>query len=159
FAGNSQHTSSYNAPAQTLNIFRWTAKNDLNPSTQFAHFGPPLISAANTVFVPVKLTTSGGFRVDAFDGTTTLAKYSLSTDYILPTATWIPSYNPCIVTGSFGTRLYYPGAGGTILHVDNPDSNTPGTPVREVFYTSLANYNANATAFNNTVFVNTPITA
>ena len=40
--------------------------------------------------------------------------------------------------------MYYAGAGGTIWHIDNPDSNTPGAPVREVFYTSLAGYNANA---------------
>jgi hypothetical protein len=51
------------------------------------------------------------------------------------------------------------GPGGTILHVDNPDSNSPGAPVREVFYASLANYNANATAYNNTIFVNTPLTS
>src|SRR5262245_34765304 len=28
FAGNSQHTNSYTAPAQTLNTFRWLATND-----------------------------------------------------------------------------------------------------------------------------------
>ena len=55
--------------------------------------------------------------------------------------------------------MYYAGAGGTILHIDNPDSNSPGAPVREVFYTSLANYNANATAYKNTIFVNTPLTS
>jgi hypothetical protein len=156
FAGNAQHTSSYAPPAKTLNTILWTAKNDFNPPPPLAHYGPPLISAANTVFLPVK-TSTNGFRVDAFNGTTTAAKYTLTTDYILPTFVWVPSYNPCIVTGSFGTRLYYPGAGGTIWHVDSPDSNTPGAPVREVFYTSLANYNANAAAFNATVF--TPITA
>ena len=86
-------------------------------------------------------------------------KYTLATDYILPAHNWIPSYNPCLATGAFGTRLYYAGAGGTIWHVDNPDSNSPAVPVREVFYTTLAGYNANATAYNNTVFVNTPITA
>ena len=55
--------------------------------------------------------------------------------------------------------MYFAGAGGTMWHIDNVDSNTPSAPVREVFYTSLANYNANATAYNGTVFVNTPITA
>src|SRR5258707_282600 len=48
---------------------------------------------------------------------------------------------------------------GAVWHIDNPDSNTPGTPVREVFYTSLAGYNANAGAYNSTIFINTPITA
>src|SRR5262249_47581280 len=39
-----------------------------------------------------------------------------------------------------------------------PDSGTVGTPVQEVFYTSLAGYQANAAAFNSTVFIDTPIT-
>lgn len=57
------------------------------------------------------------------------------------------------------TRLYYPGAGGTIFYIDNPDSTSHGAPVHQVFYTTLANYQANASAFNSTVFINTPITA
>jgi hypothetical protein len=97
--------------------------------------------------------------VDAFNGNNGASKYIINTDYILPTHNWIPVYNPCVATGPFGTRMYYAGAGGTILHIDNPDSNSPGAQVREVFYTSLANYNANATAFKNTIFVNTPLTS
>ncbi|HEV7747581.1 MAG TPA: Ig-like domain repeat protein [Pyrinomonadaceae bacterium] len=159
FAGNAQHTSSYPAPAQNLNTFKWIASVDLNNTGGLIHYGAPLVTAANTVLVPVKTGATGGFQVSAFNGANGAAKYTLATDYILPAHNWIPAYNPTIATGSFGTRLYYAGAGGTILHVNNPDSNTPGVPVREVFYTSLSNYNANATAFNNSIFVNTPITA
>ena len=157
FAGNAQHTSNYGVAAQSLNTIKWTTSIDFNNTTP-AHYGAPLISASNTVFVPVK-TATNGFRVDVFNGANATAKYVLTTDYILPNHTWVPVYNPCIATGSFGTRLYYAGAGGTIFHVDNPDSNTPGPPVREVFYTTLAGYNANAAAFNGTIFVNTPLTA
>ena len=57
------------------------------------------------------------------------------------------------------TRLYYAGAGGTIYYVTNPDSIGHGSPVHQVFYTSLANYQSNAAAYNSTVFINTPITA
>src|SRR6185295_11662707 len=159
FAGNAQHTSSYAPPAQTLDLIKWQASIDLNNTGGLIHYGAPLVTVANTVLVPVKTGANGGFQVTAFNGAGGAAKYTLSTDYILPTHNWIPSYQPCVVTGSFGTRLYYAGAGGTILHVDNPDSNTPGAPVRDVFYTSLANYNANATAYNNSIFVNSPITA
>ncbi|MEK6280215.1 MAG: Ig-like domain-containing protein [Acidobacteriota bacterium] len=157
FAGNAQHTSIYTAPAQNLNTIKWTTNIDFN-NTTLAHYGSPLVTAANTVLVPVK-TASNGFRVDAFNGATGAPKYVLGTDYILPAHSWIPTYNPCIATGAFGTRMYYAGAGGTIWRIDNPDSNTPGTPVREVFYASLAAYNANAGAFNSTIFVNSPITA
>lgn len=157
FAGNAQHTSNYAAPAQNLNTIKWSTSIDFNNTTP-AHYGSPLITAGNTVLVPVK-TASNGFRVDAFNGNHGALKYVIATDYILPAHTWVPVYNPCITTGSFGTRMYYAGAGGTIWHIDNPDSNTPGTPVREVFYTSLSNYDANASAYNSTIFVNTPITA
>lgn len=159
FAGTAQHTSSYAAPAQTMDTIKWAASIDLNNTGALIHYGAPLVTTANTVLVPVKTGATDGFRVDAINGATGVAKYTLTTDYILPTHNWIPSYNPCVATGAFGTRLYYAGAGGTIWHIDNPDSNTPGAPVREVFYTSLANYNANAAAYNNTIFVNTPITA
>src|SRR6202008_3937987 len=117
-------------------------------------YGSPLITPANTVLVPIKIA-GNAFRVDAFNGTNGQSKYSVSTDYILPNFSWIPTYNPTVV----GNRMYFAGAGGTIFHIDNIDSNPPSAPVREVFYTSLANYNANAAAFNSTIFVNTPITS
>lgn len=159
FAGNAQHTSSYLPPAQNLNAIKWSTSIDLNNTGALIHYGAPLITAANTVIVPVKTGATDGFQVKVLNGANGGTKYTLATDYTLPTHNWIPAYNPCIATGAFGTRLYYAGAGGTIWHIDNPDSNTPGAPVREVFYTSLANYNANAAAYNNTIFVNTPITA
>jgi hypothetical protein len=159
FAGNAQHTSTYPAAAQNLNTFKWIAPVDLNNSGALIHYGAPLVTEANTVLVPVKTGAAGGFQVTAINGATGAAKYTLATDYILPAHNWIPAYNPCLATGAFGTRLYYAGAGGTIWHIDNPDSNTPGAPVREVFYTSLANYNANANAYNLAIFVNTPLTA
>jgi hypothetical protein len=81
------------------------------------------------VLVPVK-TAGDGFRVDAFNGSTGAFKYFTGSDYILPVHVWIPVYNPCIATGSFGTRMYYAGAGGTVWHIDNPDSNSPGPAVR-----------------------------
>ena len=157
FAGNAQHTNVYPAPAQNLNVIKWSRTIDFHPTTT-AHYGAPVITADNTVLVPVK-TSTDGFRVDAFNGNNGTARYILNSDYIMPAHNWIPVYNPCIATGSFGTRLYYAGAGGTILRIDNPDSNSPGAPVRQVFYTSLANYNGNAAAYNGTIFVNTPLTA
>ena len=66
---------------------------------------------------------------------------------------------PALVPGSSATRLYYAGAGGTILYITNPDSATPGTPVRQVFYTTLSDYQTRAASFNSTVFINTPLTA
>ena len=158
FAGNAHHTAIYQPAAQNLNTIRWSTSIDLNNSGALAHYGAPVITPANTILVPVKIA-GDGFQVNAFDGNSSVAKYTLTTDYILPTHNWIPVYNPVLATGSFGTRLYYAGGGGTIYHIDNPDAVTHGAPVREVFYTTLANYQANAAAYNSTIFINTPITA
>jgi hypothetical protein len=159
FAGNAQHTSVYAPAAQTLDLIKWSTSIDLNNTGALIHYGAPLVTAGNTVIVPVKTGATDGFQVTAFNGASGASKYTLGTDYILPSHNWIPAYNPCVATGSFGTRMFYAGAGGTVWHIDNPDSNSPSAPVRHVFYTSLSNYNINAAGYNNTIFVNTPITA
>jgi hypothetical protein len=158
FGGNAQHTAIYTPTAQDMNTVHWTTSIDLNNTGAFAHYGAPLITPANTIFVPVKTGASGGFQVNVFNAVNGAAMYSLSTDYIQPSHNWILPYQPALSTGTFGTRLYYPGAGGTIYYIDNPDSVSHGAPVQQVFYTTLANYQANASGFNSTVFINTPIT-
>lgn len=157
FGGNSQHTSVYSTAAQELAAMRWSTTIDLNDSAAFAHYGSPLITASNTVLVPVK-TANNGFRVDAFDGNAGAAKYSLSSDYILPTHSWIPTYNPALAMVAGTPRLYYSGAGGTVWYVDNPDSNAHSTPKRLAFY-GLSTYSNNLSGFNSTVFLNTPLTS
>lgn len=159
FAGNAQHTQQFATPAQYLNRIKWSMDIDLNNSGAFAHYGSPLITAANNLMVPVK-TASNGFQVDAVAGATGAPMYTLASDYILPSAGWIPVYQPVLAAGpSSSTRLYYPGAGGTVWYIDNPDSAIPATPTRLVFYTTEADYNLNAAGFNSTIFINTPITA
>src|SRR5205085_2376196 len=158
FAGNAQHTAIYQPTVPNLNRVRWSTTIDFNNWGDLTHYGAPLITAANTVLAPVKIA-GDAFRVDAFDGGIGTAKYSLATDYILPSHNWIPVYNPCLTTGAFGTRLYYAGAGGTIYHIDNPDSPAHGPPVQEVFYTTLPTYLANSAAYNTAIFINTPLTA
>jgi hypothetical protein len=163
FAGNAQHTAVYQPAAQDVNTIHWQTLVDLNRQYSgtdlLIHYGAPLVTASNTVIVPVKTGATDGFQVEAFDGATGTAKYTLATDYTLPSHNWTPSYSPALAQTTSGTRLYYAGAGGTIYYIDNPDSNTPDTPVHEVFYTTLANYQANASAFNSSIFIDTPITA
>ena len=118
-----------------------------------------MITPANTIFVPVKTGATGGFEINVFNAASGTSMYSLSTDYIAPSSEWVVPYQPVLATNSVETRLYYPGAGGTVYYIDNVDSASHGTPVQQVFYTTLANYQANASAFNSTVFIDTPITA
>jgi Bacterial Ig-like domain (group 3) len=157
--GNAQHTADYSATAQNLNTVHWTTSIDLNNAGGFAHYGAPVITPANTIFVPVKTGATSGFQINAFNGGSGAAIYSLSTDYIASSSQWIVPYQPALATNSVETRLYYPGAGGTIYYIDNVDSTSHGAPVQQVFYTSLANYQANASAFNSTIFIDTPITS
>jgi Big-like domain-containing protein len=158
FAVDAQHTANFAPDAQDLTTILWSATIDRHPTGGAAHYGAPLLTAANTVLAPVK-TLTDGFEVDAFHAAGGALKYALPSDYILPSHNWIPTYQPVLAAGPSGQRLYYPGAGGTVFFIENPDSNSPSAPVRRVFYTSLANYLANAPAFNSTVFINTPLTA
>ncbi len=154
FAGNAQHTNLYTAPAQHINHTIWQTSIDTSNSGAFAHYGEPLITAANTVIVPV-LTSTTTVQINAFDGASGAFKYTLNTDYTMPTYGWVPQYGPVVV----GTRLYYPGAGGTVYYVDNIDSNSPTAPTQLSFYGTLANYTANASTYNSSVFIDTPMTA
>ena len=154
FGGNAQHTNNYTPAAANINRILWQTPIDTSNSGAFAHYGEPLITANNTVIVPV-LTSSTTVLLNAFDGATGNFKYTLSTDYTMPSYSWVPPYDPVIC----GTRLYYPGAGGTVYYVDNIDSNTPTAPTQLCFYTSLSNYSANAAGYNSSVYINTPITA
>ncbi|HZU24736.1 MAG TPA: Ig-like domain-containing protein, partial [Bryobacteraceae bacterium] len=94
----------------------------------------------------------------AFNGSTGGLLYTLSTDYVLPNYNWFPVYQPVLVNTGTGTRLYYPGAGGTVYYIDNPDSSAHSAPVRLAFY-GVASFNSNASGFTSTVFIDTPISA
>lgn len=163
FAGNAQHTAIYEPAAADLNTILWSATIDFNQATGLAHYGSPLVTAANTVLISVK-TATDSFFVTARDGRNGTSRYAnLTSDYIAPTHNWYPVFNPALAAardsrGDTITRLYYPGAGGTVFAVDNPDSASHGAPVRIAFYGTGA-YTANPTTFNDTVFINTPITA
>jgi hypothetical protein len=156
FAGNPQHTGLYDPPAQPLNAIRWRTSINLHNTGAYAHYGAPLITASNTIVVPV---ATFGYQVSVYEGATGRFKYTLATDYILPSHNWIPVYQPVLANSTNGTRLYYPGAGGTVYYIEGVDSDTPGAPVQQCFYTNLFGYLSNATAFKNTVYINTPLTA
>jgi hypothetical protein len=130
---------------------------DLQPPSGdiLIHYGSPLVTSANTVIVPVKTGTSNGFKVDARSGADGSLIWSLTTDYILPTHNWGPSYSPTLTVGN---RVYFPGAGGTVYFRDNVDSAGPASTGQLAFF-GIANYLANPASFNATVFINTPITA
>lgn len=161
YAGDPQHTSTSSVGSQPLQMIHWQTPVDLNP--QFSgndlliHYGSPLVTQNDTVIVPVKTGASDGFQISAFNGSSGTPVWSqpLTTDYVLPPHNWVPSYSPTLTPNQ---TLYYPGAGGTVYSVSNPQGSTPG-PVTQLAFYGLSNYSANPSAYNSNVFINTPITS
>jgi hypothetical protein len=158
FAYNAQHVAQSPTASQPSDQIRWQTPVDLDP--QFSsnelliHYGSPLVTAANTVIVPVKTGATGGFEVEAVNGTNGNVIWSQTTDYILPPHDWVPEFGPALTSVP---QLYFPGAGGTVYMRGSPDSAT-GTTTQLAFY-SLSNYQANPSAYQQTVMINTPITS
>ena len=97
---------------------RWSTAVDLAPQYfgggqyLLTHYGPPVISANNTVMVPVKVAAQGTFRFEAHDGANGTLLWSADSDYIVPPHNWFPSFN---LTLTANGRVYAPGAGGKLL--------------------------------------------
>ena len=158
YAGNAQHTANSTVTSQSLNTIVWQTPVDLQPQysgdSLLIHYGSPMVTAANTVLVPVKTGASAGFRVDARSGADGSLLWSFATDYSLPSAGWTPSYSPTVTPGG---RIYMPGAGGTLYYRDNIDGGSPTAPTQVAFY-GTSNYNANPGNFAG-LKVCTPLTS
>ncbi len=161
-----QHTAVSVTPAQALSNIHWQTPVDLNPpgggtGDLFVHYGSPVITAGNTVIVPVG-NNGAGFQLKAFNGGTGAPIYTLTSDYTLPGHDWTPPYGPAL---ALGTRLFYAGAGGTIYYRDLPNSATgpngqSGKTGQFAFYgmTGANGYTNNAATYNSNVQISTPLT-
>jgi hypothetical protein len=118
------------------------------------HYGSPLVTAANTVLLPLKTGIEGGFRVEGRLATDGSLLWSETSDYILPPHHWTPPFGIALAAG---TRVYFPGAGGTLYFREQPDS--PSGAVGQIAFYGLSNYQADPQAYNASVIINTPITA
>jgi hypothetical protein len=158
FARDVQHTAVGAVATQDLGRILWSTPVDLAPQYRpsgalLIHYGSPVISARNTVIVPVKTGAAGGFRVEARAGATGELRWSHDTDYVLPPHDWVPSYNPAL---SAAGRLHAAGAGGKLLLRDDVDAMA-GTVRSAVFYGDAA-YAADRAVYDAAVFINTPVT-
>ena len=159
FGGDAQHSAIGGVATQPMNRIVWRTPVDQVPQYSgtrlLIHYGSPVISARNTVIVPVKTTATGGFRIEARAGANGALLWSESTDYRLPTGNfWTPSYN-LTLTGT--NRVYAPGAGGKLYFRDNVDAST-GAMQTAVFFGNAA-YTAAASTFDANVIINTPLTS
>src|SRR5262249_11612356 len=113
------------------------------------------ITSSNTVIIPVKVGAFDGFQIEAHRGTDGSLVWSRATDYILPPADWTPSF-PAVLTPT--GRLYFAGAGGTVYYKDGVES--ANSPVHQVaFFGPLSTYLANQSAYDSSIFIDTPLTS
>jgi hypothetical protein len=163
FAGNAQHTAAARRRPQPFRRIRWRAKVDLAPALLGGelpiHYGSPMITAANTVLVPTRVSRKAGFRVVAYAGTRGARRWSLNTDYQPPASTggfgtWTPPL-PAVLTHR--TTLAVAGAGGTVLL--RRHANATAGAVRRVVFYGAAQWRAHRAVYDQAVQITTPLTA
>jgi hypothetical protein len=147
-----QHTGISSVASQPFTRIRWHVPVDLAPPQGeiFIHYGSPLVTAANTVIVPVKTTT--GFRVEGHNGATGQKMWTQATKYQVPNAAFLPAIGPTLS----GNQLFVPDFAGRVIVRQTPDQ-ARGTVSRRVFY-GKRNYAANPTVYQQNVQINTPLT-
>src|SRR5580698_3200617 len=95
-----QHSGLSTVGAQRLESVKWSTPVDLVLSNTagplFIHYGSPLVTAGNTVLVPVRTSSSNTYNVEALNGTSGSLLYTLPSDYTPPPHNWIPTYGPTL---------------------------------------------------------------
>jgi RHS repeat-associated protein len=156
---NPQRTTS--GSAQPLASIHWSTPLDLQPQrtsgSLLVHYGAPVFPTANTMVIPVK--AGDGYDVmglSTSDGTLKWTIPASSIGYVIPNHNWTPSYNVAV---GLGGRVYFPGPGGTVFYKDNVDQYYGKTkPDGQLAFYGLANYSANPSDYNKSLFINTPLT-
>lgn len=158
YAGGAQHSAQSRVASQFPQAILWSTSVDLQSTAPFGylsiHYGSPVITARNTVIVPVKTGQNGGFRMEGHSGSDGTLLWQLDSDYQLPPSyDWILPFQIVLA----GNTAVMAGNGGTLIVRSHPDSPT-GTVTRLAFF-GIANYNANPDAYNSSVQIITPITS
>jgi len=153
-AHDAQHTGVSPVASQKLGKTHWQVPVDLAPPEGeiLIHYGSPVITAKNTVIVPVKTDTSS-FRLQAHDGASGKKLWTLDTAYQPPFAGFMPGLG----TTLSHHRLFVPDIAGGILVRANPDKARGN--IRHVYFYGLENYFANPQVYQQAVKINTPLTA
>ncbi len=150
---DAQHTGISSVASQPLSRIHWKQRVDFAvPAGEiFIHYGSPLVTAANTVIVPVK-AGADSFRVVAHNGATGEILWRQSTSYQAPFAGFLPGMGPSL----YGKRLFIPDSGGRVLVRQNPD--LPTSTTSELYFYGPSNFHADPTVYKQNVQISTPFT-
>jgi hypothetical protein len=155
YGGDAQHNAQAPAPGQSLSKVHWSIPVDLSPPGFLGvHYGEPMITAANTVLLPVKVDGTGTYQMEAHAASDGSLVWKQTVSYRFPPSDWIPSI-PTHLTEQ--GRLYFAGPGGTVQFRDAPDSAS-GNRGMVVFY-GKRKYKQAKSTYDANVRVSTPITA
>ncbi len=160
YAHDAQHSCIGSVPSQTPQLIRWSVPVDLQPQYSgddlFIHYGSPVITAANTLVLPVKTGANDGFRVEARNAVDGTLLWSLVTDYSVPSHNWFPVCGVTLTPND--ATVAVPAAGGTILVRTLPNSASDATVTRKAFF-GIANYDSNPAAYDAAIKICTPISS
>jgi len=153
-AHDAQHSGVSPVPSQSLAKIHWQVPVDLAPPEGeiLIHYGSPVITAKNTVIVPVKTDTTS-FRVQARDGATGQKLWTLNTAYQPPFAGFMPGLG----TTLSHHHLFVPDIAGGILVRANPDKARG--KITHLYFYGRENYRAAPQVYQQAVKINTPLTA
>ena len=185
YGGNAQHSGVFSGTSQTASSVHWQTPLDDDRNyyggSVLIHYASPMVTLANTVVYGYRWTGGGGgvaqydhWRVIARSGATGAQMWQLDTDFsaaiIFPndwtsvfpvTLCQMGASLPGVLAPAGGSAnsmgMAVAAAGGSILVRASADALGSST-ARYVFYTNLADYNANQAAYA-PVKICTPLTA
>jgi len=151
---DAQHSAISGVTSQPFTKIHWHMPVDLAPPQGeiFIHYGSPLVTAANTVIVPVKIGDNK-FHVEARNGATGKRMWTQATKYFAPSATFMLGLGPTLANN----QLFVPDFGGRVIVRQTPDQ-PKGTVTRLVFY-GKKNYAKSPITYQQNVLINTPLTS
>lgn len=120
------------------------------------HFAAPMVTAANTVVYALRYTTTGSsgpifdnWKVVGRSAATGAVGWQLNTDYsaaVIWPNDWTSVFPATLFPSGAGQGVAAAGAAGSVW-VRNSGDNVTSPVSRVVFYTSLADFNANKTGY------------
>lgn len=160
-SGDAQHTGISLTSSQDLTRIKWSTPVDENPryngNSLLTHYGVPIVTSSNILITGVKTGLTDGFKIVGYRADTGRKVWTESTDYSVPSVSWIPSFSPTLVTIDRPYKtVAYPMGAGRVAFRSAETSRSDAKPI--AFYGNSV-FNANKTDLLGKIKICTPLTA